>query len=254
MPESRWFTGRDQSRGTVLFQTDRTVRIWQQTVSGSELLLRAIDDDHPTRLDLLFTKVEKQHLRRSYDGLTVRSPTAAEAAGFGTGTTFILESGEIRDYVSARHFGWQEEERTNFGPDSPLAMMIPLAAAPPWLEGGPDFTGYAPSGPAIPIGDLVDAVVAGEPSAAEGFRYVYVVVVRISRPLPDGRENQKVAPVAVYLTRGDAEAAIRAELAAKAATITRAGQPGAAVQDELVATTVAETELERWVVTVPVQL
>jgi hypothetical protein len=72
--------------------------------------------------------------------------------------------------------------------------------------------------------------------------------------LPDGSERQKVAPVAVYLTRGDAEEALRTEIAAKKATIARAQEPGAVVQDTLVARSLAETKIERWVVAVPVQL
>jgi hypothetical protein len=256
MQEHRWFIGHDQAPGAVLFRTDRTVHVSYQTASHRQLLLRAIDNDHPTRLDLLFKAVDEQHLHSSYDGLVVRCPTEADTTGPDVSTTFILESGGIRDHVSARAFGWQEEERTNLGPGSLTAMMLPLPFAPPWWEGDPDFAAYRPSGPMIPLGDLVDALSAGEApqSQQDGFRDVHTVVIRITRTLPGGGEDQRTVPVAVYLTRGEAEDAIRAEIAAKAATIWRAEQPGAVIQDKLVARSLAEIRIERWVVAVPVRL
>ncbi|HEX5120429.1 MAG TPA: hypothetical protein VFW65_35050 [Pseudonocardiaceae bacterium] len=248
MRHDHWFSGDDQAPGEVLFRTDRTVQVWTQTPSHRQLLLRAIDRDGPTRLDLLFTNVERQCLHTSYDGLVVRRPTGAEHG-------FLLECGGIRDHVAASGFGWQEDELTNFGPDSLPARMAIMPFEPPWPPGGPDFPGYPPSGPVVPLGELVDALLAGSPAARDdGFRYVHVVVLRTTRTLPDGREIQRTAPVATYLTRADAEAAIRAEVAARNATIARAEQPSALVQDTLMARTLTETKIERWVVPVPVQL
>ncbi len=254
MQKHHSFIGCDQAPGAVLFRTDRTVHVCYQTASHRQLLLRALGN-HPTRIDLLFKAVDEQHLRSSYDGLVVRCPTEADATGPGVSTTFILESGGIRGHVSALAFAWQEEERTDLGPDSLPAMMGPLPFAPPWWEGDPDFTAYRPVGPTIPLDHLVDALAGrGQQPQHDGFRHVHTVVVRITRTLAGGGEDQRTAPVAAYLTRDEAEDAIRADMAAKAATISRAEQPGAVIQDKLVARSLAQIRIERWVVAVPVGL
>ncbi len=61
--------------GAKLFRSERRIRVWEQTVSHGQLLLRATDIHHPTRVDLLFELVRVMHLRGDYDGLVVRPPT-----------------------------------------------------------------------------------------------------------------------------------------------------------------------------------
>ena len=236
----------DRSPGEVLFRTDRRVRIWLQTVTHRQLLLSAVETGEPMRLDLLFKPVDQQCVRSSYDGLVVRRPREDEDF---PPDAFVLESGDIRDHVCARVFAWQEDEQTDLGPDAMVAKMMPLPFAPAWLAGRQMFTGWTPTGPVIPLGDLVDALATDAPQPPAGFRHLHVVVVRTSR---GGTEI--TAPVAAYLTRGEAEAAINAEIAAKAALLARADDPDARIQDELVAQTLSDTTTVRWIVPVPVRL
>jgi hypothetical protein len=247
-----WFTEGDYQPGRELFRTDRKVWVEAYVSAHRQLLLRAIGQDQPTRLDLLFKVVDERRLRSSYDGLVVRFPTEAEAAELGPGT-FVLESGELRDHVSAEGFGWQEGEWSSFGPDALAAMVLPSSFEPYGFERPLEYT---PSGPQVPLGQLVDALVLGEsPSTVtQEFRYVHTVVVRVTRTMPDGSENRTVMPVAAYLTRREAESALRADLIAKSELVKRAAKPGATVQDTWAAKTLAETRIDRWIMAVPVRL
>ena len=121
MLTDRHFGEHDYTPGGELFRTDRRVRIWAQTVTHGQLLLRAIDNVQPTRIDLLFKDVQEQRLRTSYDGLIVGCATEAESVG----TCFVLESGDVRDHVRAESFSWQEEEQTDVGPRSLISLMTP---------------------------------------------------------------------------------------------------------------------------------
>jgi hypothetical protein len=242
----RSFDHHDHSPGQVLFRTDRCVRIWLQTVTHRQLLLSAVETGEPTRLDLLFKVVERQCIRSSYEGLVVRFPLADEDF---PPDAFVLESGDIRDYVCAGSFSWQEDEQTEFGPEAMMSKMMPLPFEPLWIAGGP-IAGWEPTGPVIPLGDLIDALSDDIPEPVEGFRHVHAVVVRTSRA--GGREI--TAPVAVYLTRGEAEAAIWDEVAAKAAIMARGEEPDARIQDRLIAQTLTDTTIDRWIVPVPVRL
>jgi hypothetical protein len=228
-----------------LFRTDRNVRIWLQTVSHRQLLLSVVETYAPTRIDLLFKMVKQQCVRSSYDGLVVRRPHDDEEF---PPDAFVLESGDIRDYVCAGAFFWQEEEQTDLGPDSMVANMMPLPYGPPWYT-GERLHGWEPTGPVIPLGALIDALADENPEPPSGFRHVHVVVVKINNGTRD-----IIRPVAVYLNRTEAEAAIAAEVAAKAALLARAEEPDARVQDRLVAKTLADTIIQRWIVPVPVRL
>ncbi|MFI9382274.1 hypothetical protein [Kutzneria sp. NPDC052558] len=234
----------NRTPGQVLFQTDQRVKIWLQTVSHNQLMLSAVDGG-PTRLDLLFKVVDRQCIRSSYDGLVVRFPHADEDF---PADAFVLESGDIRDHVCARVFFWQAEEETDFSTSSMAARMLPLPFEPLWIHGG-RRPGWEPTGPVIPLGDLIDAVTSETPDPPAGFRHVHVVVVRTD---DGGREI--TVPVAVYLTRAEAEEALRSEIAAKAAVMARAAEPDARIQDTLVAKELARTTIERWIVPVPIRL
>ena len=236
----------DRIPGQVLFRTDRRVRIWLQTVSHKQLLLSAVETGQPTRLDLLFKVVDRQCVRSSYDGLVVRYPAEDEDL---PPDTFVLESGDIRDYVCAGSFFWQEDEQTDFGPEVMMAKMLPLPFAPIWVSGGEKFPGWEPTGPVLPLGALIEAVTTDSPEPPAGFRHVHAVVVRT-----DNGIREITAPVAVYLTRAEAEEAVHAEIAAKAAIVARAAEPGARIQDTLVAKSLATTTIDRWIVPVPIRL
>jgi hypothetical protein len=238
----RSFDHDDRIPGQVLFRTDRRVRIWLQTVSHNQLLLSAVEPGEPTRLDLLFKVVDRQCVRSCYDGLVVRYP--AEDEDFPP-HTFVLESGDIRDHVCAGSFFWQEDEQTDFGPEAMAAQMGPLPFEPTWLA----FPDWQPTGPVIPLGALIDAVTSDSPEPPAGFRHVHAVVVRT-----DDGIRAITAPVAVYLTRAEAEEAIRSDIATKAALVARAAAPGARIQDTLVAKSLAATTIDRWIVPVPIRL
>jgi hypothetical protein len=234
----------DRTPGQVLFSTDRQVRIWLQTVSHKQLLLSAVDDG-PTRLDLLFKVVARQCIRSSYDGLVVRFPHADEDF---PADAFVLESGDIRDHVCAGSFFWQEDEQTDFGPQSMASKIGPLPFEPLWIHGGP-LPGWEPTGPMIPLGTLIDALTSDSPEPPSGFRHVHAVMVR-----RDDGVREITAPVAVYLTRAEAEAAIRSDIATKADIVARAAQPGARIQDTLVAKSLATTTIDHWIVPLPIRL
>ena len=55
------------------FVSDRHFQLWRYTVSHSQLLLRSTrDNDHDTRVEVLFKGVRRVDLPTSFDGLTVR--------------------------------------------------------------------------------------------------------------------------------------------------------------------------------------
>ncbi|MFC0540089.1 hypothetical protein [Kutzneria chonburiensis] len=242
----------DRVPGEVLFRTDRRVRIWRQFVSHRQLLLSAVETGEPTRLDLLFKNVDQQCIRSTYDGLVVRFPREDEEF---PPDAFVLESGNIRDYVCANSFAWQEDEQSDLGPEATAAKMLPMPFEPTYHVPSA-FPEWRPTGPAIPLGDLVDAL-TDDPEPVQGFRHVHAVVVRTKT----GGGREITSPVAVYLTRGEAEEAIRADIAAKEAIAARAAGPDARaagpdarVQDTLVAKSLADTNIDRWIVPVPVRL
>jgi len=208
--------------GEVLFRTDRRVRIWLQSVTHRQLLLSAVDTDAPTRLDLLFKLVDQQCIRSTYDGLVVRFPREDEEL---PSDAFVLESGDIRDYVCADGFAWQEDEQCDLGPEVMAVKMLPMPFEPAYHVPSA-FPDWKPTGPVIPLGDLVDALTADAVEPIEGYRHVHTVVVRTRT----GGGREITSPVAGYLTRDEAEEAIRADIAAK------------------------ETTTDRWIVPVPVRL
>jgi len=232
--------------GEVLFRTDRRVRIWLQSVTHQQLLLSAVDTGAPTRLDLLFKVVEQQCIRSTYDGLIVRFPHEDEEF---PPDAFVLESGDIRDYVCADSFAWQEDEQCDLGPEVMAAKMLPMPFEPAYHVPSA-FPDWKPTGPVIPLGDLVDALTADAVEPIEGYRHVHAVVVRTRT----GGGREITSPVAVYLTRNEAEEAIRADITAKEAVVARAAEPDAPSQDKLVAQTLADTCTDRWIVPVPVRL
>ena len=232
--------------GEVLFRTDRRVRIWLQSVTHQQLLLSAVDTGAPTRLDLLFKGVEQQCIRSTYDGLVVRFPREDEEF---PPDAFVLESGDVRDHVCADSFAWQEDEQSDLGPEVMVAKMLPMPFGPTFHVPSA-FPEWQPTGPVIPLGDLVDALTADAVEPIEGYRHVHAVVVRTTT----GGGREITSPVAVYLTRDEAEEAIRADIAAKEAVLARAAEPDVRVQDKLVARTLADTSVDRLIVPVPVRL
>ena len=75
-----WLNTADRfAPGRELFRSHRMFRLWAQTVSHGQLLLRSPRSYiHPTRIDVLFKPVSAQKVRWSYDGLVIRCPSSEE--------------------------------------------------------------------------------------------------------------------------------------------------------------------------------
>jgi hypothetical protein len=260
MTEGRWFgDGSAPAPGAELFRSRRGFRVWEQTVSHGQLLLRAVDTDRPTRVDLLFKPVRAMRLRAGYDGLAVRCATEDEAAAVGRelpgldlagDRVFVLDSGPARDFVVAGTFGWHEDDRVDLVPSALSPAVYPYA--PPWRREALAFGARELSGNAASLDDLAAALTSDDPRTppADRYRYVHVVMTRIG-VTPDSSE---VHPVGVYLTRAEADEALRAEEAAIAEAVARAAEPGADAQARAMASSAARQGVEKWVETVPVQI
>jgi hypothetical protein len=83
------------------FESDRHFQIWKYTVSQAQLLLRSVkDDDHPTRLDVLFVGVTHLELPTSFDGLRIER----------TGDDFRLTGRDWQSAVVALNLAHAEDE------------------------------------------------------------------------------------------------------------------------------------------------
>lgn len=102
------------------------------------------------------------------------------------------------------------------------------------------------AGNAASLGELVDALAAGDERTPEPDRYRYVYVVMVDL---DDRHH----PVAVYLTRAEAEEALRVEREANAEAVARADEAGPASEAWHLAMPVRQPR-EKWIEMVPVQL
>jgi hypothetical protein len=215
-------------------------------VTHRQLLLSAVETGEPTRLDLVFKGVERQCIRSTYDGLVVRFPHEDEDF---PPNAFVLDSGDIRDHVYANGFAWQEDEQSDLGPEAMVAQMLPLPFGPTFHVPSA-FPDWRPTGPAIPLDDLAAALTDDAPEPVAGFRHVHAVVVRTKT----GAGREITSPVAAYLTRREAEEAIRADIAAKETIAARGSEPDARSQHKLTAKSLADTSIDRWIVPVPIRL
>ncbi|MEV4294480.1 hypothetical protein [Microbispora rosea] len=106
----------------------REFRLWHYTVSYSQLLLRSLDvEKYPTRIDVLFSNVQRMHVDSEYDELTIDeidSLTHPKLSAHGirlpnSGKIFLINDGP--DYIAATHCRWHEDEGgahapSRFGP------------------------------------------------------------------------------------------------------------------------------------------
>jgi hypothetical protein len=242
MIDGRWYSTADMpSPGTELFSSTRTIRLWQQTVSHGQLLLRAVGTGQPTRVDLLFKPVAAMRLHSEYDGLVVRCATEDERTALGVElpdgsdeSVFVLESVGTQDFVVAGMFGWHEDEGKDNEPSALSPAVYPYA--PPWARTALDFTSGGLTGDAATLGELVHELDAGDQRTPQPdrYRYVHVVMVRTTLTSSPNAEGNVTAE-AVYLTRAEAKEAIRAW-----ADVTTGSSVG--------------VHIEKWIEPVPVRL
>jgi hypothetical protein len=107
---------------------NRSFQLWHYSVSYSQLLLRGIDRTlKPKRVDVLFSNVERMHVRSEYDSLEIEEIAVQENVSFVKlgitpprhGSIFLINGGS--DYVVATHCQWSEDDGgahspSTFGP------------------------------------------------------------------------------------------------------------------------------------------
>ena len=82
------------------FDSDRYFQVWHFTVSHTQLLLRSNrDDNHPTRVEVLFKGVQRLDIPSSFDGLHVRRDRGRYALGGRgwVGSVFALAMFAVED-------------------------------------------------------------------------------------------------------------------------------------------------------------
>ncbi|MBB5938067.1 hypothetical protein [Streptomyces zagrosensis] len=95
---------------------ERPFQVWQYSVSHATLLLRSVDPQYDTRIDVRFPAVSLMHLQPDYDSLTIHKITEEEgiallgesAVGRAThGTLYLLNQG--LGYVRSAPCRWHED-------------------------------------------------------------------------------------------------------------------------------------------------
>lgn len=171
--------------GTELFRSTRRFKLWEQSLTHGQLLLRCAPDwgSQDTRIDLLFKPVEMMQLHTLYDGLVVR--LAGQDIPW---YRFEVESGDSRDFVVAYAFGWHEDNGAAMDPSA-----FDLGIEP--------FRRPEARTPA-PLDDLIAALQAGEQPTPQRdkFRYIHVLMLRT--------RNRTAWALRAYLTKGEAEDAM----------------------------------------------
>lgn len=208
-----WLNTADRfAPGRELFRSHRRFRLWAQTVSHGQLLLRSPrSSDHPTRIDVLFKPVSAQKVRWIYDGLVIRCPSSEERERIQQqmpggllgmdDRVFALETADSLDWVVAMAVGWHEDDDP--GDISRFVWLDqgrkPVVQRP--LDGADGGLSHGLAS----LEEVVAAVRAGHrPTdiADPQHAYLHVVLVRISWPGQSGT----VAPVGAFLTRQAADA------------------------------------------------
>ena len=228
MASDKWYNEDTMpAPGTELFRSTRRFQLWHQTVSHRQLLFRATPGSRDTRIDLLFKPVKVMQLHTVYDGLVVRL-----AEQNGREYRFELESGDIRDFVTAYAFGWHEDNGKDNEPSG-----FDESFAPHLRPERPKV--------AVPLDDLVAALQAGEKRSSEPdkYRYVHVIMLRLS--------SGGAGAIGAYLSRGEAEEAIEARRADDREAVARTAAPDASIADQMLA---ARADVELWIDTIPIQL
>jgi hypothetical protein len=102
---------RAREPGQESFASERRFQLWSYTVSHGQLLLRSTkDDDHPTRVDVLFKNVQTINLPASMDGLHIQKVGPR---------SYQLRGGDWQGHVEASVMVAAEDEGSYLDP-SPL--------------------------------------------------------------------------------------------------------------------------------------
>jgi hypothetical protein len=99
---------------------DREFQVWCYTVSYSQLLLRSLEADTTSRIDVLFSNVYLMHLKPSFSRLFIevaphdwlREPVELPARALVN--LYLINHGEA--YVLATHCQWHEDEGDHHSP------------------------------------------------------------------------------------------------------------------------------------------
>ncbi|WP_328414580.1 hypothetical protein OG470_20565 [Micromonospora sp. NBC_00389] len=208
-----WLNTADRfAPGRELFRSHRRFRLWAQTVSHGQLLLRSPrSSDHPTRIDVLFKPVSAQKVRWIYDGLVIRCPSGVEQERIQQqmpgglrgmdDRVFALETADSLDWVVAMAVGWHEDDDAG---DISRFVWLDQGRKPVVQRSLDGADGGLSHGLASSLEEVVAAVRAGHrPTdvADPQYAYLHVVMVRTSWPGQSGT----VAPVGAFLTRQAAD-------------------------------------------------
>ncbi|WP_326654301.1 MULTISPECIES: hypothetical protein [unclassified Streptomyces] len=119
------------SSSTLLFQSDRTFRVWRYGVGHSQLLLRAAPDAvEATRLDLLFEGVDAMRLVTRYEAIELHSVSETEFQRIYDESGLdpkwkphrlivALRSGSGSGYVQCQKASAMRGAANGLGPDEP---------------------------------------------------------------------------------------------------------------------------------------
>lgn len=82
------------------FESDRRFQVWKYTVSHAMLLLRSVkDDDHDTRVDVLFVAVSRIDVPTTFEGLRIER----------MGDEFRLAGADWQGSISAGNVAYAED-------------------------------------------------------------------------------------------------------------------------------------------------
>jgi hypothetical protein len=115
---------------TEIVRFTRTFQIWTYTVSHAQLLLRSPKEaGQSTRVDLLFKNVAWINLPATIEGLVVSEITPGETESLGiipvemgSRKIFAIETSNLKGFVVAGAFAWQEDDGDYFEPSRLLPV------------------------------------------------------------------------------------------------------------------------------------
>ena len=116
----------------LLFNSDRTFKVWRYSVSHRVLLFRSTRDErNPTRIDVVFGQVSRMLLEPVYSGLSIYTADDAERAtiaekfggNFKSGYLYLIGSSANSLVVSGPP-SWHEDEGTYRDPSFFESMLL----------------------------------------------------------------------------------------------------------------------------------